>query len=208
MNRTIVFAAFALGALAGCMGGAPPPAAGPSASAPPVIPDRTFRAADSAPLGSPFADPRGGAAALRYPLILDATDLRYGATVQYARIPSVTEINDLQAMSGVQRLVISLPSWPASYEPLQPLEQLSQDYVTTVIVPGYPPSRQAAEAWNLLNVPIRLIVVVNEPPSSAIQSSDLNSMRALERVIAQVDAPNVVGFEHLQRPISYRVLKE
>jgi hypothetical protein len=208
MNRTIVFAAFALGALAGCMGGPPRPAAGPSASGPPVIPDPSMRAADSGPLGSPFADPRGNPAALQYPLILDATDMRYGATIQYARIPSVTEIHDLQSMSGVQRLVISLPAWPASYEPLQPLEQLSQDYVTTVIVPGYPPSRQAAEAWNLLNVPIRLIVVVNEPPSSALESTDLNNLRALERVIAQVDAPNRYGFEHLQRPISYRVLKE
>jgi len=200
MNRSIVFSAFVLGAIAGCMGGAPHPAAGP-APAPPVT-------AETGPLGSPFADPREGPNALTYPLVLDAGDVRYGATVQYARIPTIGELNDLRQTPLVQRLVISLPAWPSGYDPIQPLEQLSQDYVTTVILPGYPPSRQAADAWNLLSVPIRLIVVVNDAPTSAMQTTDLNNLRALERVVAQMDEPARVGFEHLQRPLSFRVLRE
>jgi hypothetical protein len=38
--------------------------------------------------------------------------------------------------------------------------------------------------------------------------SDLNSMRGLERVVAQMDDPSRTGFERLQRPLSFRKLVE
>src|SRR5580765_3333827 len=81
MNRTIVFATFALGVLAGCMAGAPRPGADTRSGG------RSAAEPAGGPLGSPFADPRSGHAALAYPLMLDPTDLRYGTTVQFARIP-------------------------------------------------------------------------------------------------------------------------
>jgi hypothetical protein len=202
MNRTIVFATFALWALAGCMAGAPRPGA---QAQPPAGSDT---APTGAPLGSPFADRRMAPGQLTYPLMLDPTAMRFGTTVQYARIPTVSELNDLRATYGIQQLILSLPAWPASFEALSPLEQVSQDFATTIIVPGYPPSRQAAEAWNMLRVPLRLVVVVNDTPTSSIQVDDLNNLRALERVIAQVDTPNRAGFERLQRPLSFRVLRE
>jgi hypothetical protein len=35
---------------------------------------------------------------------------------------------------------------------------------------------------------------------------DLNAMRGLERVVADVDPPSRAGFERLQRPLSFRRL--
>ena len=77
-----------------------------------------------------------------------------------------------------------------------------------VILSGYPPTRAAAEAWNLLRVRQRIIVVVNGPPPSNTVIADLNNMRGLERVICQTDTPDRRGFERLQRPLSFRTLIE
>jgi len=38
--------------------------------------------------------------------------------------------------------------------------------------------------------------------------ANLNEMRSLERVIAQMDTPSRQGFERLQRPLSFRKLVE
>jgi hypothetical protein len=37
---------------------------------------------------------------------------------------------------------------------------------------------------------------------------DLNGMRVLERVVADVDPPSRAGFERLQRPLSFRRIVE
>jgi len=76
------------------------------------------------------------------------------------------------------------------------------------VLPGYPPSREAAEAWNLVNARLRMIVVVTTPPPSIGVVGDLNTMRGLERVIAELDQPSRSGFERLQRPLSFRKVVE
>ena len=77
-----------------------------------------------------------------------------------------------------------------------------------MVLSGYPPTREAADAWNLLNVRTRLILVVDGPPTSSNAISDLNAMRALERVIVDTDEPTRSGFERIQRPISFRVVRD
>jgi len=73
-----------------------------------------------------------------------------------------------------------------------------------VVIPGYPPNRSAAEAWNRVNARLRIVDVVPGPPISRAVLDDLNLMRGLERVIAQMDEPSRMGFEQLQRPLSFR----
>ncbi len=104
--------------------------------------------------------------------------------------------------------MVSLPDWPADFEPLQALGTLPEECDLIVVLPGYPPSRAAAEAWNYVNARLRLVVVVaGEPPSSTV-INDLNTMRYLERVIAQMDEPSRTGFDRLQRPLSFRKIVE
>jgi len=76
------------------------------------------------------------------------------------------------------------------------------------VLPGYPPSREAAEAWNYVNARLRLVVVVPGPPPNSTVANDLNAMRYLERVVAQMDEPSRSGFERLQRPLSFRRIME
>jgi hypothetical protein len=77
-----------------------------------------------------------------------------------------------------------------------------------VVLPGYPPSHGAADAWNLVRSRLRLVVVVPGPPPGSAAIADLNNMRGLERVIAQMEYPHRSGFELLQRPLSFRRLVE
>ena len=56
--------------------------------------------------------------------------------------------------------------------------------------------------------PLRTVVVVRGPPPGSTAISDLNHMRGLERVIAQMEDPRRSGFELLQRPLSFRRLVE
>lgn len=180
--------------LAGCAT-LEPPAPG---SAPPPPTDR-------GPLGSPFAhrDPATG-----FPLVLDRGDLALGTTVQFARMPTLAEIADLAMVTGLRRVVIALPAWPAGFAALEVLERLPVESEALVVLPGYPPTRAAAEAWNLVDARLRMVVVVREPPPASGVIADLNTLRALERVIVESDAPARTGFERLQRPLSFRVLKE
>ena len=59
-----------------------------------------------------------------------------------------------------------------------------------------------------MNAALRIVIVVQGPPSSSGVISDLNAMRHLERVIAQMDEPSRSGFERLQRPLSFRKILE
>ena len=185
---------FAAGALLGCAAGSPPLTAQPPEP--------------SSPLGSPFADRRGGFGSIAYPLLLDRTDFRLGTTVQFTRVPTLTELHDLQSVPALQHVVLTLPHWPAEYAALDVLNQLPQETDMIVVLPGYPPTREAANAWNLVQARLRLVIVVTEPPPSVNVIADLNSMRSLERVIAQMDDPRRTGFERLQRPLSFRKLVE
>jgi hypothetical protein len=183
---------FAAGALLGCAASAPPPAAEPPAS----------------PLGSPFSDQRMGFASIAYPLLLDRTDFRLGTTVQFKRMPTVVELHDLANVLGLQHVLITLPSWPLAYAPLDVLNQLPPDSDVIVVLPGYPPGRASAEAWNLVQARLRIVVVVPGEPPNINVVADLNEMRGLERVVAQMDEPSRTGFERLQRPLSFRKLVE
>jgi hypothetical protein len=142
------------------------------------------------------------------PLILDRTDLRFGTTVHMSRIPTRQELYDLHTYSGLAHVVITLSQWPQAYARLQELDYAPGETDLIVILPGYPPSQQAAEAWNLLSSRVRIIVVVNEIPPTNVVVDDLNRMRGLERVIAQIDDPRRTGFERLQRPLSFRTILE
>ena len=193
MRSWTIAITFAVGAVLGCAAAAPPPAAEP----PP-----------SSPLGSPFSDRRTGFATIAYPLLLDRTDLQIGTTVQFTRMPTLTELHDLTNVLALRHVVITLPGWPADYAPLDVLNQLPPQTDVIVVLPGYPPKRSAAEAWNLVQARLRIVVVVQEPPPSPAVLSDFNEMRGLERVVAQMDEPSRAGFERLQRPLSFRKLVE
>ena len=187
---------FMAGLIAGCMAG------GPATTA------RTIPAAGSGPLGSPFAERHDFAATLATPLIIDRTDVSLGTTVQFDRIPTSADLNNLLNLPALTHVVVSLPGWPADFDPLQALGKLPEGCDLIVVLPGYPPSRAAAEAWNYVNARLRLVVVVSGTPPSATVLNDLNTMRYLERVIAQMDEPSRTGFDRLQRPLSFRKVVE
>ena len=195
--RTRRYAALIMVALV-CGCASPPPYAEPQSSGTPP----------SGPLGSPFSDRRMGVGAMGAPLLLDRTDLRLGTTVEFTRFPSATELYDLRQLPGIAHVVVALPSWPQEYAPLQVLDQTPAEADVIVILPGYPPTRQSAEAWNLVNARLRIVVVVNDAPPNIGVINDLNTMRGLERVIAQMDQPFRSGFERLQRPLSFRKVVE
>jgi hypothetical protein len=174
------------------MTGAPRPAA----ETPPVT---------HSPLGSPFDVNRvTGPEGIGTPLVIDRTDMRLGTTVQFTRVPTRAELADLNQLPDVVHVVLALPQWPAEYANLQELDRLPYDCDLIVVLPGYPPTRGACQAWNMVSIPARIVVVVNEPPPSNVVVQDLNAMRGLERVIAQIDPISRSGFESLQRPINFR----
>lgn len=186
-----------LGALAGGLACAPSLSArGPSA---PV----SVTSSDS-PLGVPRSlRPPGH----RAPILIDRADLRLGTTVQFTRIPTLTELEDLRFVRGLMQLLITLDRWPEEYASLTALNHVPAEVSLVVVLPGYPPDRASAEAWRMLTVPSRLILLVEGPPGPGVVQ-DLNAMPDLERLIVDTDDPSRSGFERLQRPISFRVLKE
>ena len=184
---------FIAGALAGCMAAGPPIGAQSPAPSEP-----------RSPAGSPFSDRRMGVDAIGTPLIIDRSDLRIGTTVHFSRMPTASEVHDVTQLPGLAHIVLSLPYWPVEVEPLQALDLTPPETQVIVILPGYPPNRAAAQVWNYVSASLRIIVVVpGDPPSPAV-IGDLNTMRGLERVIAQMDEPSRSGFERLQRPLSFR----
>jgi hypothetical protein len=186
--------AFAAGALIGALACGPPLVAQPASPAAP-------------PARSPLGVPGGSHAPALGALVIDREDLRLGTTVQYPRVPDASEINDLVFVRGLVRMLLVLDQWPDDVGALQPLARLPEGVDLVVVLPGYPPSRAAAEAWNLAGVPARLVVVADGPPPTGAVT-DLNALRALERVIVDTDAPSRAGFERLQRPLSFRLVRE
>ena len=191
MNPRNPITLLVLAALTGCAaaGGA----GSPGAAVPPA-------AARSSPLGSPFADHPAG---IGTPLILDRTDLRIGTTVSFSRMPSEGEMHDLQQVPALQHVVLALPAWPSEYAPLEVLNRLPEEADAIIVLRGYPPTRASAEAWNYVRTRLRIVLLVPGPPPNVGVIVDLNAMRGLERVIAEMDEPSRAGFERLQRPLSF-----
>lgn len=198
MRAWIVVSVFTLGLVAGCMAAGPPLTASQGGSA-----DEP-----RSPLGSPFTSGKVGALSRSWPLLLDRGDVSLGTTVYFNRVPTVNELHDLDGITGVQRVVVSLPVWPSEVGPLEAFGQLNPEASGVVILPGYPPTRAAAEVWNLVPARLRIVVLVDGPPASSGVFADLNAMRGLERVIAEMDVPSRAGFERLQRPLSFRKVIE
>jgi hypothetical protein len=178
--------------LAGCAAAGPPVAS----TTPPGTPP--------SPLGTPFSDRAIGTSDLGTPLILDRTDVSIGTTVQFDRLPTVSELHDAEQLTGLAHVVLSLAYWPVDIEAMQALGRVPPETDVVVVLPGYPPNRAAAQAWNYVSARLRIVLVVNEPPPSNAVVADLNTMRGLERVIAQLDQPSRTGFERLQRPLGFR----
>lgn len=195
MKVIAIVAPFLAGTLLGCAAAGPPLGARPDA-------DGSARS----PLGSPFSDRAMGVDAIGTPLILDRGDLRLGTAVHFRRLPTAGEVHDATALPGLSHLVLSLPFWPVDIEPLQALALAPPEVQVVVILPGYPPNRAAAAAWNHVGASLRIVVVVDGPPPSLAVVGDLNTMRGLERVIAQMEHPARSGFERLQRPLSFRTV--
>jgi len=155
-----------------------------------------------------LAAPANAAAAAKPPLVFDSADLGMGATVVFSRIPTPGELHDLSYFENVQHVMLVLPAWPEGYEAIEPLAQaaLPEGADLVVVLPEYPETRRAAEAWNLLRRPVRLIVVVSAPPPDRDVILELNAIRGLERVVADLARPSRSGFERLQRPLNFRVV--
>ena len=147
--------------------------------------------------------------ALCAPLLIEQ-DLGFGTHVVMRRLPNAADISDLGAVNGLRQIVVALPEWPADFAALAPLQQVAfpTDVELVVLLPGWPPSRAALDAWNLLGGSVRLIMVVSGPPADRALILELNRVRNLERVIAQMEHPDRSGFERLQRPLSFRVVRD
>ncbi len=176
--------------------------AGPaSAQAPPAAAEKSRGEAPPAPV--PSADD-----ALCAPLLLD-NDYVFGTHVVMRRLPSAADLEDLRFVSGLRQILVALPEWPASYAELRPLQQaiLPEGAELVILLPGWPPTREALGAWNLVGGSLRIIMVVSGPPTDRALIAELNRLRPLERVIAQMEHPSRSGFERLQRPLTFRMLK-
>ena len=201
---TLAAAALTLFAIAFAPGGqgpgpaaaGPPPSAGAVAAAPPAEPQ-------GSPPGQSALD-----AALCAPLLIEQ-DLGFGTHVVMRRLPDAADMNDLGSVNGLRQIVLALPQWPADFAALAPLQNvvLPTDVELVVLLPGWPPTRAALDAWNLLGGNLRLILVVSGPPADRALIAELNRVRNLERVIAQMEYPDRSGFERLQRPLSFRVVR-
>lgn len=185
-------------ALLGILGCAPAPTPPPQPAGSPA----PSRDEPASPLGSPFRDEALGH--VDVPLVIDRTDLRIGTTVQYRRLPTPAELHDLTQLPGLARIVLSFDSWPREYASLEVLNRAPQGVEIMVVISGWPSSRAAIDIWNYLSVPLRIVVIVPGAPSTAGDVANLNELRALERVIAEMDEPSRSGFERLQRPLSFR----
>ena len=172
-----------------------------SAQAPPA-------AADKPRAEAPAPSPPSADDALCAPLLLD-NDYSFGTHVVMRRLPTAADFEDLRFMSGLRQVLVALPEWPADYAELRPLQQglLPDGTELVVLLPGWPPTREALGAWNLVGGNLRIIMVVGGPPTDRALITELNRLRPLERVIAQMEHPSRSGFERLQRPLSFRMLK-
>ncbi len=179
-------------------------AAAAEGGAPPADSAGTARTTGDVP-----AAPRVPAEPPPAPLLLDPLDLGFGTSVIFPRIPTTRDLSDLAYYPAVQHVVIQLERWPDGWEGIRPMQDypLPEGADLIVVIPGYPPSRQAAEAWNYLRRPLRIVMLVDGPPTDRGTILELNAIRGLERVIADMTMPSRSGFERLQRPLSFRVCK-
>ncbi len=143
------------------------------------------------------------------PLVLDRTDLAMGVTVQFDRLPNASEIGDLRQLDGLVHVVLALPAWPGESEldDMGLLAGVPPESDIIAILPGWPPSRAAADAWDALGSRTRVVVMVDGPPVRSSQVLDVNDMRAVERVVADMAVPSRSGFERLQRPLAFRTVR-
>jgi hypothetical protein len=180
---------------------------GPAAAAPPPS-AHTAAAAPAPPRPASPSRPPGTEEALCAPLLIEP-DLGFGTHVVMRRIPDASDMDDLGSVNGLRQIVVALPEWPADFAALAPLQQaiLPADAELVVILAGWPPTRAALDAWNLLGGNLRLILVVSGPPADRSLITELNRVRSLERVISQMEHPDRSGFERLQRPLSFRVVR-
>jgi hypothetical protein len=150
----------------------------------------------------------GGTDALCAPLLIDA-DPGFGTHVVFRRLPNAADLEDLRFLTGVRQILVALPEWPASYAEIQPLQQaiLPTGSELVILLPGWPPTREALGAWNMVSGALRIIVVVDGPPADRALIAEFNRVRSLDRVIAQMEHPDRRGFERLQRPLSFRVVR-
>ncbi len=192
-----------------CMACAPlAPGRGPIAAevppAAPALPQPAKPAPETAAL-PPEANPDDPLCA---PLLLEP-DFGFGTSVVMRRLPSAGDLEDMRFYTGLRQVLLALPEWPATYAQLRPLQQviLPDGAELVVLLPGWPPTREALGAWNLVGGNLRLIMVVGGPPADRALIGELNRLRPLERVIVQMEHPSRSGFERLQRPLSFRVVK-
>jgi len=104
-------------------------------------------------------------------------------------------------------VVLCLSGWPTGSNMLEPLEHapLPEGADVIALIRGWPDSHAAAESWNLLRRPVRIVLLVDGPPNDRGMIQELNAVHGLERVIATMEHPSRAGFERLQRPLSFRV---
>ncbi len=142
------------------------------------------------------------------PLLLES-DYGFGTHVVMRRLPNAADLNDLSFVTGLRQIVVALPEWPSGFAALRPMQQtvMPDGVEIVVLLPGWPPTREALNAWNLVGGPLRVILVVDGPPADRALIGELNRMRPLERIIAQMEHPSRSGFERLQRPLSFRVIR-
>ena len=162
-----------------------------------------------APAAAPSTQKEELDAALCAPLLIEQ-DLGFGTHVVMRRLPDASDISDLGTINGLRQIVVALADWPADFAALSPLQNvvMPPDVQLVVLLPGWPPSRAALDAWNLLGGGVRLIMIVDGPPADRALILELNRVRNLERVIAQMERPDRSGFERLQRPLSFRVVRD
>lgn len=158
---------------------------------------------------APAVAPPATSAEKPAPLILDPSDLGFGTSVVYTRVPGARDLNELAYLPAVSHVVLQLPDWPAGWDEIRQLQDypLPDGADLVVLLPGWPPTHAAVEAWNYLRRPLRIVLLVDGPPADRGTVLELNTMRGLDRVIADMEHPSRSGFERLQRPLSFRVRK-
>jgi hypothetical protein len=164
--------------------------------------------ADGAAAGADSVTAAAPAAVPAPPLFVDPSDFGFGISMVFRRIPTPADIANLAYYDNVQHLILQLPGWPEDFAGIEPLTKviLPQGTDVIVVLPGYPASPSRVRLWNMLRVPLRIVMVVDGPPTDRGMMLELNSMHGLERVIATMERPSRSGVERLQRPLSFRVV--
>src|SRR5262249_30447364 len=132
-----------------------PAGRGTDPQAPPAPP----RAAERAPT-QPLPREADADDPLCAPLLIEP-DLGLGTHVVMRRLPTAADLEDMRFITGLHQVVLALPEWPASYAQLKPLQQviLPEGSEIVVLLPGWPPTHEALDAWNLVGGALRMIVV-------------------------------------------------